>query len=103
MFPPQERRVGENAAKESFCQPRRDRVEKVDDYAAFGVRYYWIVDPEQQTFETFELGGDGRYVRPLGATGGTLEAIPGCASLTLDLDALWREAEKLGPEQSESN
>jgi len=81
---------------------RRDRVEKVDDYAAFGVRYYWIVDPEQQTFELFELGGDGRYVRALGATGGALTAVPGCEDLTLDLDELWREAEKLGPEPSES-
>ncbi len=82
---------------------RRDRVEKVDDYAAFGVRCYWIVDPEQQTFELFELGGDGRYVRARGATGGVLTAVPGCEGLTLDLDELWREAEKLGPEQSASS
>ncbi len=81
---------------------RRDRVEKADDYAAFGVRYYWIVDPEQQTFEIFELGRDGRYVRALGATGGTLTAVPGCESLTLALDELWREAEKLGPAEPES-
>lgn len=77
---------------------RRDRVEKIDDYASFGVRYYWILDPEQQTFEIFELGGDGRYVRALGATGGTLAAVPGCDDIALDLDELWREAEKLGPE-----
>jgi Uma2 family endonuclease len=82
---------------------RRDRVEKVDDYAAFGVRCYWILDPEQQTFELFEIGGDGRYVRALGATGGVLTAVPGCEGLALDLDELWREAEKLGPEQSESS
>jgi Uma2 family endonuclease len=80
---------------------RRDRVEKVDDYGAFGVRYYWIVDPEQQTLEIFELGSDGRYVRALGATGGTLASVPGCDGFTLDLDALWLEIEKLGPAESE--
>jgi Uma2 family endonuclease len=74
---------------------RRDRVEKFDDYAAFGVRYYWIVDPEQQTLEIFELGADGRYVRALGATGGILTAVPGCEGLVLAVDELWREAEKL--------
>ncbi len=81
---------------------RRDRVEKFDDYAAFGVRYYWIVDPEQQTLEIFELGGDGRYVRALGATGGTLMTVPGCAGLALALDELWREAEKLADTEPES-
>jgi Uma2 family endonuclease len=75
---------------------RRDRVQKADDYAAFGIRYYWIVDPEQRTFEVFELGADGRYVRALGATDGTLTAIPGCEGVSLDLDELWREADKLG-------
>jgi len=34
----------------------RDRVEKMDDYAAFGVRYYWILDPELKNLEIFELG-----------------------------------------------
>ena len=81
---------------------RRDRVEKVDDYAAFGVAWYWIVDPQQQTLELFELGGDGRYVRALGATGGTLTSVPGCEDLVMDVDELWREAEKLGPIESDS-
>lgn len=80
---------------------RRDRVEKVDDYAAFGIRYYWIVDPEQLTFEILELGADGRYVRALGATGGTLSAVPRCDGLVMDLDELWREGEKLGGADSD--
>jgi len=73
---------------------RRDRVEKVDDYAAFGVRYSWIVDPELRSLEILELGADGRYVRALGATEGTLD-IPGCDDLELDLDELWAAGDRL--------
>jgi hypothetical protein len=40
-------------------------------------------------FEIFELTEDSRYMRALGAAEGTLEAIPGCTDLVLDLDALW--------------
>jgi Uma2 family endonuclease len=79
---------------------RRDRVEKVDDYAGFGVRYYWIVDPELRSIEVLELGADGRYTRALGAVAGRITAVPGCDGLVLDVDDLWLEMDRLPPEES---
>lgn len=43
-----------------------------------------------------QLGHDGRYVHALDATEGLIENVPGCEGLTLDLDALWRELDRLG-------
>ncbi|MGQ9710720.1 MAG: Uma2 family endonuclease [Anaerolineae bacterium] len=37
---------------------RTDRVEKLVEYAQAGVEEYWIVDPEAQTIEVFELRQD---------------------------------------------
>jgi Uma2 family endonuclease len=74
----------------------RDRVEKRREYAAFGVRWYWLMDPRTRTFEIYELGADGRYVVALEAVDGRVDAVPGCEGLTLDLDALWAELDRLG-------
>jgi Uma2 family endonuclease len=74
---------------------RRDRVEKVDDYAAFGVLFYWLLDPDLRTLEIWGLDEQGRYVRALGGASGTLSQVPGCAGLELDLDALWAEIDAL--------
>ncbi|MGK4005094.1 Uma2 family endonuclease [Sorangium sp. So ce1036] len=73
---------------------RRDRVDKLDDYARFGVRIYCLVDPEVQLVELYELGPDGRYARARAAAEGKL-VVPGLEGLELDLDALWAEVERL--------
>ena len=74
---------------------RRDRVDKMQEYAEFGVRYYWILDPGERTLEMYELGPDHRYVRALGASDEVLSAVPGCEGLALDLAALWAEVDRL--------
>ena len=77
---------------------RRDRIEKMDEYAEFGVRFYWILDPGLQSLEIFELV-DGRYARTARATEGRMESVPGCAGLTIDLDELWSDLSRLGPSE----
>jgi Uma2 family endonuclease len=74
---------------------RRDRVEKLVDYAAFDVAWYWLLDPQLRSLEVLELDSQGRYLHVLGASTGTLEKIPGCEGLTLDLDALWAAIDEL--------
>lgn len=37
---------------------KRDRGIKFDDYAAHGVREYWLIDPTRQTVEQFSLDRD---------------------------------------------
>jgi len=73
---------------------RRDRIEKMDEYAAFGVPWYWIIDPSLQSLEIFELTA-GRYARAARATEGRLDEVPGCAGLQLDLDEIWNTIARL--------
>jgi len=79
----------------SAADARRDRVTKPEEYAAFGVQHYWLVDPELRSLEIWERGGDGRYVRAAAAVNGKVEPVPGCAGLAVDLDALWAEVDRL--------
>ena len=72
---------------------RRDRVEKVAEYAVFGVRYYWIVDPQLRSLEVLGRSPQGRYEHLLGATEGKID-IPGSDGFVLDLDGVWAEIER---------
>lgn len=73
---------------------RRDRVEKMEDYAVCGVRYYWIVDPALGSVEIFELNQEGHYAKVTGITGGRISPAA-CAGLVVDVDALWAELSRL--------
>lgn len=68
---------------------RRDRIDKAREYAKFGVRWYWLVDPAVRTVEIFERDAKGRYVQVAAASEGKIK-VPGCRGLALELDALWR-------------
>lgn len=51
-----------------------DRGVKFDDYAAHGVREYWIVDPVQEVIEHYVLSGDA-YTLELKVHDGTLRSV----------------------------
>lgn len=80
---------------------RRDRFEKFGEYATFGAKYYWIVDPALRTFEFFELNEQGRYTQMRAADSGKVENVPGCEGLVLDLDDLWKELDEFSTEEAE--
>jgi Uma2 family endonuclease len=81
---------------------RRDRVEKVGEYARFGVRFYWLLDPHLRVLEILELGEQERYSIALSASDG-VHAAPGCEGLTLDLDSLWAELDSLPEDEADES
>lgn len=67
---------------------RRDRLEKSAEYATFGIRWYWIVDPEPLRLEIHRLADDGSYALVAAMSSGVHRDVPGCPGLVLDLDEL---------------
>lgn len=64
------------------------------------MRWYWIVDLELRSFEILERGPGALYVHALAVTAGVIDPVPGCEGLTLDLDELWAEIDRLPGEQA---
>ncbi|MBL8954903.1 MAG: Uma2 family endonuclease [Myxococcaceae bacterium] len=73
---------------------RRDRVEKMAEYARFGIRWYWLVDPALRIVELYELGPKKRYTLAASSSSGKV-AVPTCRGLKLDLDKLWARVDRL--------
>jgi len=70
---------------------RRDRVEKLAEYARFGIRWYWLVDPQLRSIEILELVSR-RYQHVTGLTEGLVD-VPGCEGLRIDVSELWATIE----------
>lgn len=66
----------------------RDYVDKRADYAAAGVREYWVVDPERRSVTRFVLRGGSYEGDPDAATGGVIESVV-LEGLRVDVEALF--------------
>jgi Uma2 family endonuclease len=68
---------------------RTDRRDKFKQYAAGGVKHYWIVDPKQQTIEAYVLR-KGKYVGRVRGSGSDVVKLPPFPKLGIPLAKLWR-------------
>lgn len=69
---------------------RRDRVEKLDLYARYGVGEYWIVDPQAQVIE-FLINENGRFV--VQSPANERYRSPRLAEVEIPLADFWREVD----------
>ena len=69
---------------------RKDRSTKALLYARFGVPHYWILDPEQRTFEAFVLDGATYRLASRGEDDATVRAEP-FPDLAITLTTVWSE------------
>lgn len=69
---------------------RRDAITKRHIYERHGVRWYWLVDPEEETVRVFELQGD-TYAEPVTLKAGQQLGSPLFPGVTIDAGRLFGE------------
>ena len=69
---------------------RRDAITKRHIYERYGVRFYWLVDPEEETVRVFELQ-DGAYGEPTTLRAGQQLTCPLFPGITQDVGKLFAE------------
>jgi Uma2 family endonuclease len=75
---------------------RRDRVEKLDLYARYGVAEYWIVDPQTQLIE-FLINENGRFV--VQSPANDRYQSPHLPEVEIQLASFWREVDERLPQE----
>ncbi|MGQ9632428.1 MAG: Uma2 family endonuclease [bacterium] len=72
----------------SSSTAQRDRESKFQIYEERGVKHYWIIDPDAETLEVFELKGNTYYLSSTHTSDEKFHPaiFPG---LTIDLSELW--------------
>lgn len=65
-----------------------DREDKFKQYAKGGVKYYWIVDPAEKTFEAYMLKS-GKYSLSSKGAGDEVVSAPPFPELKIPLKRLW--------------
>jgi len=68
---------------------RKDRVRKMNIYQKSGVQHYWIVDPEEKTFECFALRNDAYAIIASGMEEDIIKH-PDFKGLNIKLKTLWK-------------
>lgn len=80
---------------------RRDKTEKLDLYAKFGVPEYWIVDPATQHIEFLLLGSEGKYV--VEQQPDDQYRSPKLPEIEINLAAFWAEIDRRLPQPKPSS
>lgn len=68
----------------------RDRGEKFVEYEAAGVREYWLIDPDRQQAEFYQLSQTGRYHLLFSGETGRFESAV-LPNFWLEVEWLWQE------------